>query len=363
MTNLLESIFPRPGRPRVLIVDDEPNIRSLLRRALSGGTYELFEAPDGGKALEILRAVGADVILSDLLMPGMKGTELLRLAKAHDDAVGFIILTGVGTMENAIEALRLQADDYLLKPFNLDEVTLSVERALRHRRLVQENRFYQGHLETRVQEQAQQIETLFVDALLTIAGAVEARDGYTGGHIERVTRYAVATGRVLEIGDQMLRHLWVAGLLHDLGKVAIPDQILGKPGRLTAEEYGIIQQHPSIGAAILERSPFLRPALPGVLHHHERWDGAGYPCGLRGEEISLEGRILAVADTYDAIVTTRPYRDRQPPDVAVREILRCAGSQFDPAVVSAFLRAQEEGFPEENDLSLVPRPASEPAMA
>ncbi len=364
MTNLPGTIFPSAGqRPRVLIVDDEPNIRSLLRRALAGGGFDLFEAPDGETAYDILRTVGADVVLSDLLMPGMKGTDLLRLAKAHDDSVGFIILTGVGTMENAIEALRLQADDYLLKPFNLDEVTLSVERALRHRRLLLENRYYQGHLEGRVEEQAQQIETLFVDALMTIASAVEARDGYTGGHIERVTHYAVATGRVLGIGKDSLRHLWVAGLLHDLGKVAIPDQILGKPGRLTDEEYEIIQQHPTIGAAILERSPFLRPALPGVLHHHERWDGGGYPGGLRGEEISLEGRILAVADTYDAIVTTRPYRESQPPEAAVCEIRRCSGSQFDPLVVDAFLRAHEDGFPEEGDLSLVPRLAMEPALA
>ncbi|HEX2191490.1 MAG TPA: HD domain-containing phosphohydrolase [Longimicrobiaceae bacterium] len=349
-----------PRRPRILIVDDEPNLRVLLRRALSGGEYELFEAPDGETAWQILRTAGADLVLSDLLMPGMRGTELLRLAKDHDDAVGFIILTGVGTMENAIEALRLQADDYLLKPFNLDEVTLAVERALRHRRLVLENRYYQGHLESRVAEQAQQIETLFVDALMTIASAVEARDGYTGGHIERVTRYAVSTGRVLGIGDETLGHLWVAGLLHDLGKVAIPDQILGKPGRLTAEEYGIMQQHPSIGAAILERSPYLRPALPGVLHHHERWDGAGYPSGLRGEEISLEGRILAVADTYDAIVTTRPYREERPPEVAVEEIRRCSGSQFDPQVVDAFLRAHDSDFPGEGELSLVPRRALEP---
>ncbi|HEV2146060.1 MAG TPA: HD domain-containing phosphohydrolase [Longimicrobiaceae bacterium] len=355
--------FPSNGRPRVLIVDDEPNIRALLRRALSGDGYELAEAPDAETAYAMLLAHGADVILSDLLMPGMKGTDLLRLAKAHDDSVGFIILTGVGSMENAIEALRLQADDYLLKPFNLDEVSLAVERALRHRRLVQENRFYQGHLESRVSEQAQQIETLFADALLTIASAVEARDGYTGGHVERVTRYAVATGRVLGVGEETLRHLWVAGLLHDLGKVAIPDEILGKPGRLTPEEYGIMKRHPTIGASILERSSFLRPALPGVLHHHERWDGNGYPGGLRGEEISVEGRILAVADTYDAIVTSRPYRERQPEDAAVREIVRCAGSQFDPAVVSAFLRAQEAGFPEEDDFSLVGRAARMPAVA
>ncbi|MBV9773216.1 MAG: response regulator [Gemmatimonadetes bacterium] len=341
-------------RPRVLVVDDEPNIRSILLRALGGGGYELSEAPDGESALAIIEAGGVDVVLSDLLMPGMSGTELLSLAKSRDDALGFIILTGVGTMEDAIRALRLQADDYLLKPFNLDEVLLSVERALRHRRLVLENRYYQEHLEGRVAEQAQQIESLFADALFTIAGAVEARDGYTGGHIERVTRYAVATGRAMGVNADTLRQLWVAGLLHDVGKVAIPDQILGKPGRLSQEEYGIMQRHPTIGANILERSSFLRPAIDGVLHHHERWDGTGYPQRLRGEEISLVGRILAVADAYDAIVTTRPYRKKSPSEAAVAELRRCAGTQFDPEVVEAFLRALRDGLPEAADPYLVP---------
>ncbi|HEX2092223.1 MAG TPA: HD domain-containing phosphohydrolase [Longimicrobiaceae bacterium] len=355
-------VAPSEGpRPRVLIVDDEPNLRSLLHRALDDGRYELIEAPDGETAYGIVLSGGVDVVLSDLLMPGMNGTDLLRLVKAYDETIGFIILTGVGTMENAIEALRLEADDYLLKPFNIDEVALSVERALKHRNLILENRSYQNDLENRVAEQSRQIEALFVDALLTIASAVEARDGYTGAHTGRVTRYAVATGRVLGIGEQPLRHLWVAGLLHDVGKIGIPDSILGKPGRLTDEEYGIMKRHPVIGASILARSPFLCPALRGVLHHHERWDGTGYPHGLRGEEISLEGRILAVADAFDAIITTRPYREKRSIPAAVEELRRCSGTQFDPAVVDAFLYALEEGIPEEDDFSFLPRRTREAA--
>ena len=349
--------FPLPEdgrRARVLIVDDEPNIRTVLRVALKPEGYELAEAADGAEALERFADWPPDVVVSDLLMPRMNGTCLLREARGRDDAVGFILLTGVGTVADAVEALRLGADDYLLKPFHVDEVLLAVRRALRHRVLVRQNRFYQNVLEERVAELALQVEQLTVDALLTIANAVEARDGYTGGHVERVTRYAVAAGRKLGMRGERLRGVWVAGLLHDIGKIGVPDTILKKPDELTPDEFEVMKRHPRIGAAILERSAFLRPAVEGVLHHHERWDGRGYPDGLRGEEIPLEGRILAVADAYDAIVTTRAYRDRRDPPAAVEELRRCAGTQFDPQVVEAFLAAMEEGFVQDPSLPEFP---------
>ena len=336
-----------PDRPRILVVDDEPHLRSLLTRVLSAEKYRVMEAEDGRAALDILDQYGADLILSDLMMPRMTGMELLEEVKRRDDTLAFILLTGAGTMADAVEALRRQADDYLLKPFNLDEVTFSVARALGHRTLLRENRAYQAELEHRVSEQAEQLENLFVDALLSLANAIEARDGYTGGHVERVTGYAVATGKELGLDDEALKNLWVSGLLHDVGKIAVPDRILTKPGKLTSEEYQIMQQHPEIGAAIMRRSSFLRPALAGVLHHQERWDGAGYPAGLRGYEISVEGRILAVADTFDAIISTRPYRPQRTVEEAVAELRRCAGTQFDPAVVEAFIRAMHRGFPED----------------
>lgn len=356
----VESAVLAPGaeRARVLVVDDEPNIRCVLLRALRGGDYELAEAASAEEAMEIFQGRGADLILSDLQMPGIGGLELLRRAKQLDDALGFIILTGAGTMENTIDALRLQADDYLLKPFNLEEVLLSVQRALSHRRLVLENRFYQEHLETRVAEQAQQIEKLFVDALLSLANAIETRDGYTGGHVERVTRYAVATGKEMGLGSEELRYLWVASLLHDVGKIGVPDHILKKAGPLTPEEYEVMKRHPQIGAQIVERSSFLRPALPGVLHHQERWDGSGYPAGLKAKEISLQGRILSVADTFDAIVSTRPYRGRRTAQAAVDELRRCAGTQFDPEVVEAFLRAMAKKFPQDAGTPVLRRRAT-----
>jgi putative two-component system response regulator len=347
----------------LLVVDDEPNIRSLLCRALGPEGYRTRQAGSAEEALEIFEPGAFDVVLSDLCMPGMSGIDLLGKVKPIDPDVGFIILTGAGSMENAVEALRLQADDYLLKPFNLDEVSFAVARVLQHRRLVKENRYYQQHLETRVQAQAKQIEEMFVDALLSLANAIEARDGYTGGHVERVTRYAVATARELGVCGDDLRQLWVGALLHDVGKIGVPDDILKKTGALTDAEYEVMKRHPEIGAAIMRRSAFLRPALPGVLHHQERWDGLGYPGGLRGEQISLAGRILSVADTYDAIVTTRPYRSRQSAEVAVAELRRCAGTQFDPVVVEAFVRALAAGFPEADDVPAIPARQAEVVVA
>ncbi len=330
----------------VLIVDDEAPIRGLLRRVLTAEGYDVEEAADGLAALEVFDRERPEVILSDLLMPRMNGLELLDEVKRRDDTVAFVLLTGAGTTENAIEALRRDAEDYLLKPFNLEEVALAVDRALAHRRLVLENRSYQAELEGRVNEQAEQLETLFIDALLTLANAIEARDGYTGGHVERVTAYAMATGRELGLADEELRNLWVSGLLHDVGKIGIPDRILSKPGRLTEDEYEVVKRHPEIGAAIMRRSSFLRSALPGVLHHQERWDGRGYPAGLKREEICVEGRILAVADTYDAIATTRPYRGGRSSAEAVAELRRCSGTQFDPRIVDAFVRALARGVSE-----------------
>ena len=341
-----------PGAPlplrstpaRVLIVDDEPSVRLVLRRALSSGPYEIEEAEDGVEAYAILQERGADLVLSDFLMPRMNGLELLDRAKSLDDTIGFIILTGAGTLEGAVQALRQNASDYLLKPFNIDEIRIAAQRALQHRRLLRENRTYQRLLEQRVAEQAQEIERMFVDALLTIANAVEARDGYTGEHVERVTCYTVAIGRKLGLSLENLRHLWVGGLLHDVGKIGIPDEVLKKPGKLTVSEYEIMKRHPLISAAIVERSAFLRPALPGILHHHERWDGGGYPYGLAGTDIPLQGRILSVADTYDAIITTRPYREKRSPSEAIAELRRCSGSQFDAEVVDAFVEAMQEGL-------------------
>jgi len=338
--------------PRVLVADDDPAIRKAL--AIILGAYDVRQAGDGAEALRLFEARGADLVLSDLQMPGMSGLELLRRVKSADDTAGFIILTGAGTVENAVQALRLQADDYLVKPFNVDEVLLACERALEHRRLLRENRGYQQHLEERVAEQARQIESLVVDALCSLATAIDTRDDYTGGHVERVARLAAATGAELGLSGGELRALWIGALLHDVGKIGVSDAILKKPGALTDEEYAQMKRHPEIGAKVMASSSFLRPGLEAVLHHQEHWDGTGYPAGLRGEEISLQGRIVAVVDCYDALVTRRPYRAAVTDQAALAEIQACAGTQFDPAVVDAFLRASRAGFPAAPDTPALP---------
>ncbi|MFL5383890.1 MAG: HD domain-containing phosphohydrolase [Longimicrobiaceae bacterium] len=340
------------GAPRVLVADDDPAIRKALGIILSG--YAVCEAGDGAEALKLFEAEGADLVLSDLQMPAVGGLELLRRVKAADDTAAFIILTGAGTVENAVQALRLAADDYLVKPFNVDEVLLACERALEHRRLVRENRGYQRELEARVAEQARELEGLLVDALRSLATAIDTRDDYTGGHVERVARYAAATGRELGLAGEALRALWIGALLHDVGKIGVSDAILKKPGALTDEEYAEMKRHPSIGGKVMDSSSFLRPGLPAVLHHQEHWDGTGYPSGLRGGEISLQGRIVAVVDCYDAIVTARPYRGAATEGDALAEIRACAGTQFDPAVVDAFLRAAARGFPLDPDTPVLP---------
>ncbi len=340
------------GAPRLLVADDDAAIRKALRLILA--QYHVREAGDGAEALRLFEEGGADLVLSDLQMPVMSGLELLRRVKAADDSAAFIILTGAGTVENAVQALRLQADDYLVKPFNVDEVLLACERALEHRRLVRENRGYQLHLEGRVAEQAKQMESMMVDALRSLATAIDTRDDYTGGHVERVSRYAAATGRELGLAGDELRALWIGAMLHDVGKIGVSDTILRKPGALTPQEYAEMKRHPEIGARVMDSSSFLRPGLPAVLHHQERWDGTGYPAGLRGEEISLHGRIVAVVDCYDAMVTARPYRGANTDEAAFAEIRACAGTQFDPHVVEAFVRAAARGFPQDPDTPVLP---------
>lgn len=346
------------GRLAALVADDDPAVRGLLASLLPADRFDVREVEDGVAAWEHLRAHGADVVLSDLQMPRMGGLELLRRVREHDDTVAFVVLTGAGTMENAVEALRLQADDYLVKPFHVDEVLLSVERAVSYRRLLRENRAYRLHLEARVAEQSRQIEGLLLDALRALAAAIETRDDYTGGHVERVARYAAATGRELGLAGEALHGLWVGALLHDVGKIGVSDAVLRKPSPLTEAEYEEMKRHPEIGARIMEASAFLRPGHLAVLHHQERWDGTGYPYGLAGEAISLHGRIVAVVDAYDAMVSARPYRPAASPEAALAELRRHAGTQFAPEVVRAFEAAARRGFPEDPD---APRLPSAPA--
>jgi len=331
----------------VLIVDDEPAVTAAVAKILNRDGHACEEAHSAKEALQRLEEHGFDVVITDVKMPEMSGIDLLKVVKQRSPEIQVIVITGNPSVDFAVEAIRSQVDDYLVKPFEMAQLSHAVGRALEHRALILENRQYRSQLETRVRGQERKIERLFLDGLSALAGAIEARDRYTGGHLDRVTRYSLATGDELGLDDQRMWNVWLGSLFHDVGKLAIPDAILNKPGPLTLAEYEQMKRHPELGVQIVERISFLIPAARSILHHQERWDGSGYPAGLRGDEICIEGRILAVADAFDAMITDRPYRAARTEEEAVEELIRCAGSQFDPAVVGAFLRAREKGFPAE----------------
>ena len=344
------------GTGGVLVVDDEPAIRDLLLEGLKDSGFECSVAGNGSEALEALRRRCFALVLSDIDMPGMDGVKLLqRVKEAHPD-VEVVMITGVVDVEVALRAMRMGANDYLTKPFNLEEVRLTVERALEKRRLVLENREYQRDLEAKVAERTvevvlkrREIEELYdklqisyETTLEALAAALDTRDTETQGHSVRVSEYTVVIARRMGVEEPELTEIRRGALLHDVGKIGIPDAVLRKPGKLTAEEWHEMRQHPEIGGRILSGIKFLEKSLPVVMAHQERFDGSGYPRGLKGDEIPLGARIFAVVDTLDAMTSDRPYRKALRYEDAREEIVRNSGIQFDPKVVEVFLSIPPE---------------------
>jgi response regulator RpfG family c-di-GMP phosphodiesterase len=334
-----------PGEPlRALVVDDEPRLRQLLVRVLNREGFECRDAPDGAAALAELDRWPAPLVLSDLRMPHLGGVELLRgVRERHPDAA-VVIVTAVADVETAVRCLAMGAADYLTKPFHLDEVRARVRQALSRRRLVLENRAYQRALEARVAHQAHRLEQLFLASVTSLADALEVKDPYTSGHSLRVGRYATAVGRVMGADADTLRQLELGGRLHDLGKIGVREEVLNKGGPLTHDEYAHIMQHPVIGWRLLHPLLVDAPlALAVVRSHHERPDGRGAPDGLAGEAVPAVARIAAVADSFDAMTSHRPYRRGLSLAEAMAELRRHAGTQFDPEAVAAFEHAVGAG--------------------
>jgi putative nucleotidyltransferase with HDIG domain len=273
-------------------------------------------------------------------MPELDGIGFLEAVRRRYPDTSVIMLTGLSDTTTAVDCLHLGAADFLLKPISMNELQARVARALEKRALVLQNRYYQENLERRVHEQAQRIQELFLQGVQMLARALEAKDAYTRGHSIRVSRYAVATARRMGFQGVLLDGIRLGGELHDIGKIGTRESVLHKPGSLTAEEFRQISEHPILGERML--SPLARES-PDVLRivrsHHERLDGRGFPDGLRGERIPVEARIVAVADAFDAMTTRRPYRDSRPPDQAMAELRRVAGTQLDPEAVEAFVAA------------------------
>ncbi len=308
------------GEPiEVLVADDERSISDSLQLYLEGIGYRVVTAQDGREALELFTARRMPLVLSDINMPGLGGHELLREIKAVAPETEVIIITGFATIDGAVMAIKDGAYDYILKPFRIATIHNTVEKALNHRALLLENR--------RLQENS-------LNVLRTMVNVLEQRDSYTAGHSRRVTEITLAIAARLGVSGEELKTLRLAGLIHDVGKIGIEDMILRKPGRLTPEEFAVIRTHPERGVQIIEPLDFLKGALPIVRHHHEYFNGTGYPEGLAGGAIPVGARIVAVADTYDAITSSRAYRSARTQDEALAEIQRCTRTQFDPELVA-----------------------------
>ena len=329
---------------RILVVDDEEFIREIICRKLSGSGYECDSAPNAEEGVAKVAQGSYDCVLSDIHMPGMSGVDLLRKVKVTDRDMAVILITGAPDIDAALEAMRLGAYDHLSKPLNLAALEMAVERALENKRLVQENREYQRNLESMVKERTTQLRKaneelrmLFTGSIKALAQALEAKDEYTQGHSARVAHVSVGIARYLSLSDEEVQHIWLAGYLHDIGKIGIKETVLNKPGKLDKDEWELIQQHPVFAGRILGPIPELSQIIDIVVHHHERYDGTGYPDGLVGSAIPLGARILTVADAFDALTSRRPYRDALGVEEAVRIIDECSGTQFDPVIIRAFI--------------------------
>jgi putative nucleotidyltransferase with HDIG domain len=332
------------SKGNILVVDDETGVQKLVSEYLRSLGYTCRACHTGFEALELLSSSRFDAVISDLKMPGMGGLELLHSVRATHRHMGFIMATGTGDVQVGIQSMKDGADDYLLKPLDGDILGITVNRVLEKKLLEMELENYQLNLEEIVQARTRQlqdamreIELSYGEALDTLSATLDLRDNDTAGHSRRVTTYSLEIAKAMGCNQESLKVIARAALLHDIGKIGIPDAILLKPDRLTAIEREVMETHVRIGYELMGHLPFLAGSAEIVLAHHERFDGKGYPRGMGGEAIPLGARIFAVADTLDAMTSDRPYRKALPYSAAREEISRESGSQFDPAVVLAFL--------------------------
>ncbi len=325
-------------KKKILIVDDEESIRRFLHRRLSREGFQCQEASSADQALDKLRSSPVDLAILDIKMPGRPGTELLPQIKTSYPDTAVVMATAITDTNIAVQCMKQGAYDYLTKPFNLDEVILSANRALETKRLELENREYQQHLEKRVKEQAEKIRASFLNAIAALAYALEAKDKYTSGHSQRVTQIAIAIAQELGMSPEWINKIQLAGLVHDIGKIGVRESVLNKSVKLTKDEFQDVKRHCEIGEHILTPIADDEDINQMVRHHHELYDGTGYPDGLKGKSIPLGARVLAVADTFDAMTSNRPYRSSVSVSEALNEISKYADTQFDPAVVAAFLK-------------------------
>ena len=329
---------------RILIVDDEKMIYSILARRLAKEGYSCTMANDGREALGYFYKNNFSLIISDIRMPEMDGLELLRSVRAVRPNMMVIMMTAYPEIDMAVEAIRLGATDFLIKPVDLELVVFSVKKTLEKRAMEEQIEVYHKNLERLVEERTSKLgEALLVlkkshlDSVKVLAGAIDAKDPYTRGHSDRVRRMSMRIGTKMGFSEERLENLVFGALLHDIGKIGIRDEVLQKKSPLTPEEYQHVQQHSLIGVKIVEGVDFFKDKVAMIRNHHEHYDGNGYPDGLIGDAIPLEARIIAVADAFDAMTSLRPHREAMPVEEVLLGMEKGKAKQFDPRVLEIFV--------------------------
>lgn len=328
---------------KIMAVDDDPGILDSLKVVLKRSGYDLVCYENPLDAIEALKKEQFDLLLLDFIMDNLHGDQVVEEIRKFDINLYILLLTGHKDLAPPLETLKkLDIQGYCEKSDNLNQLLLLIESALKS--------VDQMHLINKINEELkdknEELEKAYLDTIGILRQTVEAKDPYTRGHSDRVSKYSVLIGKKLGLSEQDLHTLEIGGLFHDIGKIGIPDSILLKESKLDDEEYSQIKNHPSIGAHILGDVSMFKDIIPIVLHHHERFDGRGYPSQLAGEDIPFFARIAAVADTYDAMTSKRSYRDALPREVVIAEFEKCSGSQFDPNIAEVFLELLKNNDPE-----------------
>jgi putative two-component system response regulator len=333
-------------KPRILAVDDDKLNLSLMEMFLMTQGYEVLLAPDGKTALSMAKESSPGVILLDAMMPGMDGFEVARRLRADETTqiIPIVMVTALDAVKDRVNALEAGADDFLSKPVDRTELMARVRSLLKVKAYHESMRNYQQHLEVEVARKTKELQQTALETIHRLTRAAEYRDDDTGLHILRMSHYAATIAQQMGQDRDEVESLLYAAPMHDVGKIGIPDGILLKKGKLAPEEWEIMKTHATLGARILEgsHSEIIQLAELIALTHHEKWDGNGYPNGLKGEEIPLVGRIAAVADVFDALTSKRPYKEAFPVEKAKSILHADRGSHFDPAVVDAFFEAETE---------------------
>jgi response regulator RpfG family c-di-GMP phosphodiesterase len=324
------------SKGRILVVDDEIYIQEILKSTLQDAGFECVAVDNAESALSALAAEKFDIVFTDIRMPGKQGTELLRDVKSSYPNAVVIMITAVDSAGIAVESIRMGAYDYIVKPFNLDQVLIAAERGLDKIRLENANREYQRYLEQIAEERAAETRRLFYSTTQVFIRLLELKAPFNEGHALRVAEKARYVARELRMTEDGVRKVYLAALLHDVGMILVEDVLLNKQGALTTNEQLYMQSRISRIEDILKPVVDDEEVLKFIRHNREHYDGSGYPAGLKGNLIPLGARVISVAEAFDAIISGRPYRLPRSPQEAIRELARCSQSQFDPQVVTIF---------------------------